>query len=94
MPETIAIPTAKNGIVEMAFGARLSTSDYGDGALELRAFLMQGVCLNGMCRNSVMRQVHLGARLPENMGISQHTYELDTKTQASAIRDLTKSIFS
>lgn len=94
MPETIAIPTAKNGIVEMAFGARLSTSDYGDGALELRAFLMQGVCLNGMCRDSVMRQVHLGARLPENMAISQHTYELDTKTQASAIRDLTKSIFS
>lgn len=36
----------------------------------------------------------LGARLPENMAISQHTYELDTKTQASAIRDLTKSIFS
>ena len=94
MPETIAIPTAKNGIVEMAFGARLSTSDYGDGALELRAFLMQGVCLNGMCRDSVMRKVHLGVRLPENIALSQRTYELDTKTQASAIRDLTKSIFS
>ncbi len=94
MPETIAIPTAKNGIVEMAFGARLSTSDYGDGALELRAFLMQGVCLNGMCRQSVMRQVHLGGRLPDTIALSQRTYELDTKTQASAIRDLTKSIFS
>lgn len=94
LPETIAIPTQKNGIVEMAFGARLSTSDYGDGALELRAFLMQGICLNGMCRQSVMRQVHLGSRLPENIALSQRTYELDTKTQASAIRDLTKSIFS
>lgn len=94
MPETIAIPTAKNGVVEMAFGARLSTSDYGDGALELRAFLMQGVCLNGMCRDSVMRQVHLGGRLPDNIALSQRTYELDTKTQASAIRDLTKGIFS
>lgn len=94
MPETIAVPTAKNGVVEMAFGARLSTSDYGDGALELRAFLMQGVCLNGMCRQSVMRQVHLGGRLPENIALSQRTYELDTKTQASAIRDLTKGIFS
>lgn len=93
MPETIAIPTAKNGVVEMAFGARLSTSDYGDGALELRAFLMQGVCLNGMCRDSVMRQVHLGGRLPDNIALSQRTYELDTKTQASAIRDLTKGIF-
>lgn len=94
MPETIAIPTSKNGIVEMAFGARLSTSDYGDGALELRAFLMQGVCLNGMCRQSVMRQIHLGGRLPDNIALSQRTYELDTKTQASAIRDLTKGIFS
>ena len=94
MPETIAIPTEKNGIVEMAFGARLSTSDYGDGALELRAFLMQGVCLNGMCRQSVMRQVHLGGRLPDNIKLSQRTYELDTKTQASAIKDLTKGIFS
>lgn len=94
MPDTIAIPTEKNGLVEMAFGARLSTSDYGDGALELRAFLMQGVCLNGMCRDSVMRQVHLGGRLPENIKLSQRTYELDTKTQASAIRDLTKGIFS
>lgn len=94
MPETIAVPTAKNGVVEMAFGARLSTSDYGDGALELRAFLMQGVCLNGMCRQIVMRQVHLGGRLPENIALSQRTYELDTKTQASAIRDLTKGIFS
>lgn len=94
MPETIAVPTERNGIVEMAFGARLSTSDYGDGALELRAFLMQGVCLNGMCRDSVMRQVHLGGRLPDNIALSNKTYQLDTKTQASAIRDLTKGIFS
>ena len=94
MPETISVPTEKNGIVEMTFGARLSTSDYGDGALELRAFLMQGVCLNGMCRDSVMRQVHLGGRLPDNIALSNRTYALDTKTQASAIRDLTKGIFS
>lgn len=94
MPETISIMTPKNGMVEMAFGARLSTSDYGDGALELRAFMMQGVCLNGMVRDSVMRTVHLGSRLPENIAISKRTYELDTKTQASAIRDLTSGIFS
>jgi hypothetical protein len=94
MPETISIMTPKNGMVEMAFGARLSTSDYGDGALELRAFMMQGVCLNGMVRDSVMRTVHLGSRLPENIAISKRTYELDTRTQASAIRDLTSGIFS
>jgi len=94
MPETISIMTEKNGMVEMAFGARLSTSDYGDGALELRAFMMQGVCLNGMVKDSVMRQVHLGSKLPENIAISNRTYELETRTQSSAIRDLTKGIFS
>lgn len=94
MPETISIQTPKNGLVEMAFGARLSTSDYGDGALELRAFMMQGVCLNGMVRDSIMRTVHLGSRLPENIAISQRTYDLDTRTTASAIKDLTKGLFS
>lgn len=94
MPEPISIPTAKNGIVEMAFGARLSTSDYGDGALTLRTFMMQGVCLNGMVRENVMRTIHLGARLPENIHISNETYMLDTKTQALAVRDLTRGIFS
>jgi len=94
MPQTIAIPTEKNGIIEMVFGARLSTSDYGDGALELRAFMMQGICLNGMVRESVMRQVHLGGRLPDNMLLSNRTYDLDTRTQASAVKDLTKGIFT
>lgn len=44
--------------------------------------------------DSVMRQVHLGGRLPDNIALSNRTYALDTKTQASAIRDLTKGIFS
>ena len=45
-------------------GARFSTSDYGDGAVDMRAYLLNGVCLNGMVRESLMKQVHLGSRLP------------------------------
>jgi hypothetical protein len=93
LPSPLTFETPKNGLATMAYGARLSTSDYGDGALELRVFTMQGVCLNGMVRESVMRSVHLGSRLPENLQLSERTYRLDTQTQVSAIKDLTKGLF-
>jgi len=94
LPAPITIPTVKNGDVIIFMGARFSTSDYGDGAVDMRAFLLNGVCLNGMVRESVMKQIHLGARLPDNLQLSNKTYELDTQTTVSATRDLTKSLFS
>jgi hypothetical protein len=94
LPAPITIPTLKNGDVVIFMGARFSTSDYGDGAVDMRAFLLNGVCLNGMVRESVMKQIHLGARLPDNLQLSNKTYELDTQTTVSATRDLTKSLFS
>jgi hypothetical protein len=36
----------------------------------------------------------LGAKLPANIGLSQKTDELDSATTASAIRDLTKDLYS
>jgi hypothetical protein len=93
LPQPIEVSTEKNGIIYLAFGVRIDTSDYGVKALELRQFIMQGICLNGMVRQSVLRQIHLGARLPENMALSQKTYELDSMTTASAIRDLTKDLY-
>lgn len=94
LPQPIVVPTAKNGDVVIFAGARFSTSDYGDGAVDMRAFLLNGACLNGMVRESVMRQVHLGSKLPDNLAISQHTYELDTATTVSAVKDLTRGLFS
>ncbi|MFA6973981.1 MAG: hypothetical protein WC238_04580 [Parcubacteria group bacterium] len=94
IPEPIDIPTSKNGIVTITFGARIASSDYGDGALDLRAFFMQGACLNGMVTNSVMNQIHLGSRLPENLYLSEETYRKDTDTQASAVRDITQGLLS
>jgi len=94
LPMPITIPTVKNGNVIIFMGARFSTSDYGDGAVDMRAFLLNGACLNGMVRESVMKQIHLGARLPDNLQLSNKTYELDTQTTVSATRDLTKSLFS
>ena len=93
-PVPFDIPTEKNGIVTIAFGARFGTSDYGDGAVEERAFFIQGACLNGMVRNSLLRQVHLGARLPDNLEFSKNTYRLDSRTMASSIKDITRNIFA
>lgn len=93
LPTPITVPTAKNGDVVIFAGARFSTSDYGDGSVDMRAFLLNGACLNGMVRESVMRQVHLGSKLPDTIALSQRTYELDTQTTVSAVRDLTKGLF-
>ena len=75
-------------------GARFSTSDYGDGAVDMRTFMLNGACLNGMVRESVMKQVHLGAKLPDNLALSDQTYALDTATTVSAVRDLTRGLYS
>lgn len=94
LPTPITVPTKNNGDVVIFAGARFSTSDYGDGAVDMRAFLLNGACLNGMVRESVMKQVHLGSKLPDNLALSQQTYELDTKATVSAVKDLTKGLFS
>lgn len=93
LPQPIEVQTELNGEIFLAFGTRLASSDYGDGALELRSFVLQGICLNGMVRESVLRAVHLGAKLPTSLGLSRETYALDSKTTASAIRDLTKNLY-
>lgn len=94
LPQPLIVPTRNNGNVVIFAGARFSTSDYGKGSVDMRAFLLNGACLNGMVRESVMKQVHLGSKLPDNLALSQRTYELDTQTTTSAIRDLTKGLFS
>ena len=47
-----------------------------------------------MVRESVMRQVPLGSKLPDTIALSQKTYELDTQTTVSAVRDLTSGLYS
>ncbi len=94
LPEPVEVRTPKNGSIWLAFGERFTTSDYGDGAQVLSAFILQGVCLNGMVRENALRTVHLGAKLGLDLGLSQRTYELDSETTASAIRDLTRKFYS
>lgn len=94
LPQPFTVPTAKNGDVIIFAGARFSTSDYGDGAVDMRSFMLNGACTNGMVRESIMKQVHLGSKLPDNLALSNETYALDTKTTVSAVRDLTQGLYS
>ena len=93
-PQIVPVKTELNGTVFMSFGARLRHSDFGNGALELRTFNMQAVCLNGMVTETKLREIHLGGKLPDNINLSNETMRLDSMTKASAIRDTVKSIFS
>ncbi len=83
----IDIDTPNNGIVSVVFGMRLGNSDFGDGAFELSSFFLQVVCMNGMTRKNALREVHLGKRLADDIEYSQRTYELDTATTISAMKD-------
>lgn len=72
----------------MLFGAEYENSDFGNGALTMNTFVDRLWCTNFARSESLLRQIHLGARLGENIAFSQKTYLLDTRTMASAIGDM------
>lgn len=72
----------------MIYGVVLENSDFGNGALSLRTFVERLWCTNRAIATEDLRKVHLGARLSENLQLSQRTYELDTQTVASAVSDI------
>ena len=74
----------------VAYGLSLENSDFGNGALSIRAYLLRIWCTNLAITQETMRQVHLGKRLDDNMIYSQRTYELDSQTTVSALKDVVK----
>lgn len=93
VPKVFQIPT-ENGVEVMVFGASLSNSDFGAASLQIKTFMMKVVCLNGMTRSNMLRSVHLGSRWNDNVVLSNQTYELDSRTQASAVRDVVAGALS
>jgi hypothetical protein len=76
----------------MAFGAQLSDSDFGDGALSVSGFVMRMICTNLATTEDMLRQIHLGKRLTDNVTFSQKTLQLDTEAMASAIDDVAQHV--
>jgi hypothetical protein len=71
----------------LVLGCEWSNSDYGNGTHSIRGFALRVACLNGMTRENMLRQVHIGGRLDETIEFSDRTYRLDTATSVSALRD-------
>lgn len=82
---TVFEPVAGEAI---AFGLEWSNSDYGNGIHGVRAFILRLWCLNGATMENALAQVHLGRSLGDDIELSQRTYELDTRTSISALRDV------
>jgi hypothetical protein len=75
----------------MSVGMSLENSDFGNGAFSLRIFMLRLFCTNYAILDECLRQIHLGGRLSEDFAFSQRTYNLDTKTMASAVTDVVTS---
>ncbi len=78
----------------LAFGLSLRTSDYGDGAFDLRSFVMRPACANGMIGQSELWAAHSGKRLSDNELLSEKTKRLDTEAMASATTDVIRATLS
>jgi hypothetical protein len=77
-PNIIEFDTPLNGRSFAVIGARIRNSDFGDGALEVYQFLMMVRCMNGVVGQSMLKEFHLGGRIPDNLTISEDTYKKDT----------------
>jgi hypothetical protein len=74
----------------LVYGGEWSNSDFGNGTHSFRTFALRVVCLNGMTRENLLKQVHLGGRLSEEIEFSDRTHRLDTAASVSALRDVVR----
>lgn len=72
----------------ITFYVEFRDSEFGNGATSISLGVNRLWCLNKATMFDEMETVHLGKRLSENFEFSQKTYELDTATVVSAVRDL------
>lgn len=94
LPELFHMSTENNGTVYFVMGVRMSSSDFGDGAFQIQTYMLNIVCSNGMTRTTAMREVHLGAKLPENISFSDRTHRLETDLTSSKVKDICSQSFS
>ena len=88
-------PSTKKGNEELiAFGVQLSNSDFGKGALGLNAFMTRIVCTNYATLEQVLRQVHLGSRLGDEIEFADDTHKADTKAQVLKVRDAVRAVLA
>ena len=72
----------------VAYGLLLENSDFGNGALSVRGYLLRIWRTNLAITQKEMRQVHLDKRLDESMIYSERNYELDAQATVSVLKDV------
>lgn len=78
----------------MLFGVEWGNSDYGDGGHSLSLFVTRVWCTNMAMGDMVLRQVHAGKTLSDDIEYSDRTYRLDTQTNVSALKDTVRHAIS
>ncbi len=76
----------------MLFGVEWGNSDYGDGGHVVNLFCTRVWCTNMAMMEKCLRQIHLGKALSDDISYSDRTYQLDTKTNVSALKDTVKHV--
>lgn len=71
----------------MIFGLEWGNSDFGKGGHIVNLWSMRTWCTNLAIANSVLRQIHLGKRLDDDIEYSDETYRLDTEANRAALAD-------
>ncbi len=89
-PEITTIEMPDGSEVDVCMGLRMSSSDFGVASLEIKRFVVQVICLNGLTKNTILRKVHLGSKLPADITMSDETYRLDTMAICSAVVEKTE----
>lgn len=74
----------------VAYGISIANSDYGNGALSLREFILRCWCINLHAMEELLREIHLGGRLTEGVLYSDETINADTKASMLATRDIVR----
>jgi len=78
----------------VAFGLSYRNSDYGDGSFQVRGFILRPVCANGLIVENVLREVHVGKRLSDDIQYADETYAADGRAMALAARDAVRASLS
>lgn len=74
----------------MLFGLEWGTSDFGDGGHTVSLWAMRVWCTNTAVMDEVLRQVHIGGRISDDVEYSEKTYRLDTELHESKLRDIVR----
>lgn len=78
----------------ICYGLDWGQSDFGNGAHVASAFMDRLWCTNTGVMHSQLREVHLGARLTEDIAWSDRTYKLDSDRSASMLEDMIRGALS